>query len=172
MTLNLQPVLVGRYVKLVPLKESDLDVLYPVASDPLIWEQHPEKTRYQRDVFQKYFDSAVESKGALLVYDVQTNELLGCTRYYDYHEMEKVITIGYTFLSRSCWGKPFNREMKKLMMEYAFNYAERILFVIGEHNIRSRKAVEKIGGKLEGKENNSVIYEITKESYFSNPIII
>lgn len=162
----------GQFVRLIPMQTDDFENLLAIASDPLIWEQHPEKTRYQREVFRKYFDSGMESGGAFIVRDIETSELLGCTRFYNYNESKKEITIGYTFVKRSCWGKPVNREMKKLMLEYAFDFVEKVVFEIGEQNMRSRKAVEKIGGKFAESKNNSVIYDIRKENYYSNPIII
>lgn len=172
MSLHLQPKLEGQLVRLIPLQSHDFEDLFLIASDPLIWEQHPENTRYQRDVFNRYFDSGIESQGAFIVRDSQSDELLGCTRFYNYDVSRKVISIGYTFLKRSCWGKPINREMKKLMIEYAFQLVEKIQFDIGENNLRSRKAVEKIGATFSELKNSTAVYDIKKYDYYSNPIII
>jgi len=149
----LQPTLQNEFVILAPLKESDFEALYKVASDPLVWEQHPNKNRYQRDVFQTYFDGAIKSKGAFLVKDANTNEVIGCTRFYDYNEKDKSILIGYTFLGRSHWGGKYNPSMKQLMLEHAFTFVDKVLFHIGANNIRSQTAIQRIGAKKIGEES-------------------
>ena len=146
MTFDIQPKhLQNELIKLVPLHENDFEALYEVASDPLVWEQHPNKLRYQRAVFQNFFQGAVASKGAFFVRDTQTNEPIGSSRFYDYDEKNNSILIGYTFMARKYWGKDYNKALKKLMMDYAFQYVDIIYFHIGAHNIRSQKAIEKIG---------------------------
>ena len=151
---NLQPdTLENDQVKMIPLKEGDFEILYKVASDPEIWEQHPSKNRYQKDVFQLFFDAAVESKSAFLVYDKETNELIGSTRYYDFDFENSKIAIGFTFLSKKYWGGNHNKAMKQLLIDYAFQHVATIVFHIGETNIRSQKAVSKIGATKIGEMN-------------------
>jgi RimJ/RimL family protein N-acetyltransferase len=174
-SINLQPThLQDEYVTLLPLQETDFERLYLVAADPLIWEQHPQKDRWQRDVFANYFKGAVESKGALLVMDSATGDLIGCSRYYDYDAAAGSIFIGYTFLVRSHWGGSYNRSLKKLMLGHAFTFAETVLFHIGASNIRSQKAMERIGGVRIGiedvayygeKSNPNVVYCITRQDW-------
>jgi RimJ/RimL family protein N-acetyltransferase len=145
MTFDIQPKhLQNELIRLVPLHENDFEELYEVASDPLVWEQHPNKLRYQRDVFQNFFQGAIESKGAFFVRDAETNKAIGSSRFYDYSENDNSILIGYTFIGRKYWGKDYNKALKKLMMEYAFQYVDTIYFHIGANNIRSQKAIEKI----------------------------
>src|SRR5262245_21715827 len=108
---DLQPTLSGELVTLRPLRSDDFETLYAVASDPLIWEQHPESTRYQRDVFQKFFEKALESGGAFVVLETATGRVLGSSRFYDYRPRERDVMIGFTFLARECWGHGHNREM-------------------------------------------------------------
>jgi RimJ/RimL family protein N-acetyltransferase len=147
MTFDLQPKhLQNQLIKLVPLHENDFEELYEVASDPLVWEQHPNKLRYQRDVFQNFFQGAMESKGAFFVRDAETNGAIGSSRFYDYNENDASVLIGYTFIGRKYWGNGYNKALKKLMMDYAFQYVGTIYFHIGANNIRSQKAMEKIGG--------------------------
>jgi len=148
MTFDLQPThLQNQWMQLVPLQETDFDVLFSVAADPLIWEQHPNTLRYQKTVFQNFFEGAIQSKGAFFIREVTTNEPIGSTRFYDYNEIEKSILIGYTFIGRKFWGKGYNNALKKLMMEYAFQFIDTIYFHIGASNIRSQKAIEKIGAQ-------------------------
>ena len=174
MSFDRQPILENEWIKMRPLKEDDFEQLYKVASDPLIWEQHPSKTRYQIEVFQNYFEGAMESGGAFAVYNNKTGELIGSTRLYDYDEIHQSVLIGYTFIARSCWGSNYNRSMKKLMLDYAFGFVDKVIFHVGENNMRSRKAMEKLGAVLIGKEdrayygeavNVNVIFEMTKEKW-------
>jgi len=165
MEINLQPYLENELVELTPLKPADFEMLFEVASDPLIWEQHPDKHRYKKEEFEKYFLTAIESKGAFLIYAKTNGELIGCSRYYDHDEKNKQIAIGYTFLARKCWGRSYNQDLKKLMIDYAFTFVETVLFHIGTNNLRSRKAIEKIGAKLKTQEENSVVYVIEKKNW-------
>lgn len=153
-------------IYLRPIKEDDFDKLYLAASDPEIWEQHPEKERYKKENFEKYFNGAIESNSAFVIFEKSTGEVIGCSRYYDYDENKKRIAIGWTFLIKRCWGGEYNKALKKLMMDYAFQFVDNIIFHIGEDNIRSRKAIEKIGGLLineKYEEKNHVVYEIKKK---------
>lgn len=152
---DLQPTLVGGTIILRPLRADDLDVLHAAASDPLIWAQHPEPTRYQRDVFEHgFFVGALASGGAFVVIDKATGEVIGSSRYYEWHPDTREVAIGFTFLARSHWGGGTNHEMKRLMLDHAFRWARVVWFHVGIDNWRSRKAMEKIGGHLshvEGK---------------------
>ncbi len=145
--MNIQQPLSNEYVKMLPLKESDFDALYLAASDPNVWAQHPNPNRYQKADFEKYFEGAVLSKGAYTVYDAITNDVIGCTRFYDLDMEKKEVAIGYTFVVCSHWGKPYNRSMKKLMIDQALQFVNRIILHIGAENIRSKKAAAKIGAK-------------------------
>lgn len=144
--INWQPThLENEFVKLVPLAETDFEHLYQVASDPLIWEQHPNKDRYKKEVFQQFFDDAIKIKSAFLIIEKSSEKVIGSTRYYDYKADNSSIAIGYTFFAKAFWGGQFNRETKRLMIDYAFQFVDKIYFHIGAENIRSQKGTEKIG---------------------------
>jgi len=145
---DLQPTLVGETIRLRPLAPEDFDALFAVAADPLIWEQHPEPTRYQRDVFAQFFAGAIASKGALVVIDKASGRPVGSSRYYDWKPDRRRIAIGYTFLVRSHWGGRTNAELKRLMLDHAFRWANMVVFHVGAQNLRSRKAMAKIGAQL------------------------
>jgi RimJ/RimL family protein N-acetyltransferase len=172
--INWQPAhLESEYVKLVPLQESHFEVLYAVASDPLIWEQHPEKDRYKREVFQKFFDKALAAGSAFLISDKASGEAIGSTRFYDYNQEESSVSVGYTFYARKYWGGSYNRSGKKLMIDYALQYANNVCFFIGSGNVRSQQAIMKIGAvknreyHLEefGSQSLHFEYRISKESW-------
>ena len=143
----LQPTnLKNNLVWLEPLKQEHFEELYLVASDPLIWEQHPNPDRYKLDAFTNYFKGAMESGGAFIIRDTLSGKALGSSRYCAYDAANKEIQIGYTFFARSCWGKSINKEVKTLMLNHAFNYVDKVAFYVGANNIRSQKAMERIGG--------------------------
>ena len=161
---QLQPVLEGARLKLRPLRADDFEALYLAASDPLIWELHPEPTRYLRDVFEAYFNSGIESKGAFLISDRASGEIAGSSRYYNWNPEERSIYVGYTFLTRKNWGGEVNRELKALMLDHAFGFAEKVKFQVGEKNFRSRRALEKIGAWLVEDSRPNAVYEIDRTS--------
>ncbi len=150
---NLQPIhLQNELVQLTPLSAADFEELYAVASDPLIWEQHPNPDRYQRPVFLNYFDGAMASKGAFLIKDALTGVAIGSSRFYEHKPDLEEIKIGYTFFSRACWGKPYNRVVKQLMLAHAFTFIKRVVFHVGAFNFRSQRAMEKLGAVKTGEE--------------------
>ena len=147
MAFDLQPTLKGDLIELRPLAAQDFDAVFAAARDPLIWEQHPEPDRYERDVFQRYFDSAIASRGAFAIVERTSGRIIGCSRYCNLKLAEREVEIGWTFLERAFWGGTYNRELKSLMVEHALRFVDRVVFVVGERNVRSQKALEKIGAK-------------------------
>lgn len=145
--MNLQPILENENWILRPLKDEDFESLYLVASDPKVWAQHPNKDRWQREVFQNFFKGAMESGGAFLILNKKTNKALGSTRFYDFNSEDNSIFIGYTFYGTDSWGKGINAEVKKLMLNYIFNEVDLVKFHVGKDNIRSRIAMERLGAK-------------------------
>ena len=150
MLFDLQPHLKGELIELRPLRPDDWDALFAVASDPLIWEQHPESDRYKKEVFKIFFEDALRSGGAFVVVDTKTQQIIGSTRFHGYDPEKSEIEIGWTFLARKYWGGRYNREMKQLMLAHAFRFVENVVFFVGENNIRSQKATEKIGAVKSG----------------------
>jgi len=166
MPFDLQPILKGELLALRPLRPEDFHELYAVASDPLIWEQHPANDRYKEEVFREFFRKALESGGALIAIDSKDGRVIGSSRFFGYNEAESEIEIGWTFLARSHWGGVYNGEMKQLMLRHAFQFVENVVFLVGPQNLRSQKALEKIGAVCVGSRVNaegvdSFVYQIT-----------
>jgi RimJ/RimL family protein N-acetyltransferase len=147
MAFELQPRLVGTGIELRPLAPDDFETLLAVARDPLIWEQHPEPDRCERQVFRRYFDGGIESGGAFAIIDRTTGAVIGSSRYCNLDPAGRQVEIGWTFLARAFWGGACNRELKSLMLDHAFRFVDRVVFVVGEHNLRSQRALEKIGAR-------------------------
>jgi RimJ/RimL family protein N-acetyltransferase len=170
MPFDRQPCLKGDLLELRPLRPEDFRDLYAVASDPLIWGQHPNNDRYQEEVFRAFFRDALESGGALVALDRKDGRIIGSSRYHGYDEEKSEIEIGWTFLARSHWGGAYNGEMKRLMLGHAFRFVKGVIFVIGAQNLRSRRAVEKIGAtyvetRLDGKGQERVVYRIEASAF-------
>jgi N-acetyltransferase len=169
MSFDLQPILKGELLGLRPLRPEDFHDLYAVASDPLIWEQHPIKDRYQEDVFKEFFREALASGGALIAMDSKNGRVIGSSRFHGYDQEKSEIEIGWTFLARSHWGGVYNREMKQLMLRHAFRFVNNVIFLVGPQNVRSQRALEKIGGvrvgsRPDGGGRDSFVYQITASS--------
>lgn len=171
----LQPTLIGPDITIRPLQPSDWNELYAVASDPLIWEQHPNPSMYTEPEFRKYFDGGVNSKSAFVVLDQKMNSVIGTSRYYDVSPESSSVSIGFTFLARAFWGGNTNKELKGMMIDHALMYFNNVCFHIAKGNIRSRKAIEKIGASLTsefnkviyGKELEYCLYRIAREDWQS-----
>lgn len=168
MLFDLQPTLQGELLRLRPLRPEDWDDLYAVASDPLIWEQHPISDRYKEAVFKGFFREALESGGALIVIDAKDGRVIGSSRFHAYDKDRSEIEIGWTFLARSCWGGVYNQELKQLMLGHAFRFVKSVILLVGSRNVRSQRAAEKIGAvrvgsrpRSDGSGQDSFVYQIT-----------
>ncbi len=174
MQFNLQPTIQNEFIKIQPLKMDDFETLFTVASDPLIWEQHPNKNRYQWAEFENYFKGAIESGGAFLISDNNTGQVIGSTRLYGLNITEKSILIGYTFIARSHWGRGYNQALKELLLNYTFKILTTVYFHVGAGNIRSQKAMEKLSALNAGELDvayfgepvkRNLIYKIEKKDW-------
>lgn len=175
-----QPVLEGERLLLRPLSEADWPALYAVASDRELWARHPSHDRWQEPVFREFFDEALEHGGALAIVDKETGQVIGSSRFQGHDPAEGgVVEIGWSFLARTCWGKGFNAEMKRLMLDHAFKSVARVVFRVGADNVISRKAMANIGGRLTGETFVAeragrpvlhVIYEIDRAGFAAGPL--
>ena len=172
MEINWQPSFDGKLIVTEPLRTDHFDSLFQAASDPLIWEQHPAPNRHKQKVFELFFQSAIESKGALLVREKTSGETIGSSRFLNFNPAQNSVEIGYTFLIRRVWGNGSNAELKQMMLNFAFAHVNIVEFFIGAKNWRSRKAVEKLGasivrtevtGEPEGDQREHIVYGLTKK---------
>ena len=167
MPFDYQPTLNGTLVSLRPLRADDHAELYAVASDPLIWEQHPDKTRHRPDGFSAFFRESLASGGALLVSDAASRRAIGSSRFFGHSEARSEIEIGWTFLARSHWGGTYNGELTQLMMRHAFRYVDSVVLFVRPENLRSQRAVAKVGGVLEREptQPGRLVYRVTAASF-------
>lgn len=170
MSFDLQPRLIGQLLELRPLRFDDLGALYAAASDPLIWEQHPVRDRYEEAVFRKFFRESLESRGALIAITRETGQVIGSSRFSGYDSERSEVEIGWTFLTRSHWGGRYNGEMKRLMLRHAFGFVSSVVFLVGLQNVRSQRAVERAGAvrsgtRLDASGQESHVYMITGSAF-------
>lgn len=174
MEFNSQPTLETEKVILYPLQEKDFEVLYTTASDPKIWEQHPNKNRWKKDTFRTFFDGAIQSKGAFKIVNKATESVIGSTRIYDYNEQESSIFIGYTFYAVAYWGKGLNRSVKTTMLDYLFQFVSKVYLHIGANNIPSQRSISRLDAEKIAEQEVTYfgespklnfMYEISKEKW-------
>src|SRR6188768_2638969 len=179
--MNRQPVLDGERLYLRPLTQADWGALYAVASDKLLWEKHPSHDRWQEPVFRAFFEDALAKGGALAIVDKAGGAVIGSSRFQfcDGKEEQGALDIGWSFIARAYWGKGYNAEFKRLMLEHAFRHVDRAVFRVGADNVISRKAMANIGGRLTGasyfedragRPVEHVVFEITREGFAAGPL--
>lgn len=148
-------------LRLEKLRSTDFELLYDVAKDPEIWEQHPQNDRYKREVFERFFDLAIQSPSAYKIWHKEANRYVGSSRYYELDDIGGSIAVGYTFIAKEFWGGTVNGRLKKLMLDWAFEYMDKVYFHVGAHNYRSQKAVKKLGAEYVSE----VPQEYNRKSY-------
>ena len=138
--------------------------MFLIASDKKIWEQHPENDRWKRDKFSSFFENVIANEfGMLKIYDKILNKIIGSTRFYSLDKIDNSIKIGFTFIVREYWGTTINYQVKDMMISHAFRFLDKIYFDIGENNIRSIKAVEKLGAIFFSADHKGiVVYKLNK----------
>lgn len=126
--------------------ETDFEELFALGSDPELWALHSEKDRYTIPKFTSYFKSGLNNDlGAYTIIFRPDNRIIGFTRYYDFTPEANSVKIGYTFIATEFWGTGLNAELKSVMIEHALTQVDKVIFEVFEQNIRSQKAVLKLG---------------------------
>jgi RimJ/RimL family protein N-acetyltransferase len=179
MVMNLQPTLTGTTLTLRPMSPADWAALFAVAADPEIWAIHPAHDRWQEPVFRRFFEDGLASGGSMVAVDNASGAIIGHSRY-DLARVEPgEIEVGWSFLVRNRWGGAANREVKGLLVAHALKSFDRVMFMVGETNLRSRRAMEKIGGILTTRQQISelagqpvvhVIYQIDRAGFVAGPL--
>jgi RimJ/RimL family protein N-acetyltransferase len=171
---DLQPTLETEEYIILPVSLHDFEQLYEVASDPEIWEQHPNKDRWKRDVFKVFFEGAIQSRGAFKIVDKVSQKIIGSTRIYDYNSNDCSILMGYTFYAKRYWGTGVNHKVKSFFFDYLFQYVNTVILHIGASNIRSQISIQRLSAEKigeievayygEGIKQN-FIYQIDKKNW-------
>jgi RimJ/RimL family protein N-acetyltransferase len=184
MKLNLSPTLENEFVILTPLTIENYKELISIGAEDKLVQYSPSDI-YSAKSLKNYVEIALEQKAKsisipFIIYDKSKKQYAGSTRYMNINLKNKVLEIGSTWIGKEFQGTGLNTHIKSLMIDHVFEKMnfEKIEFRIDERNIRSRKAVEKLGGVLEGvlRENvyllngfkrNTCCYGILKEEWLS-----
>ena len=149
-------VLEGNMVQLIPLELHHLEELYTLASDKELWRLVPSDCS-ERETFFTNYTQAIKARAQGLQYpfvivNKETGQYMGSTRFFEMYELDKKLEIGWTWITQEYWGTTVNLECKLLLMAYCFEVLQvnRVQLKTKDTNIRSRKAIEKIGGVFEG----------------------
>ncbi|CAG9610205.1 GNAT family N-acetyltransferase [Pseudoneobacillus rhizosphaerae] len=174
--------LVGNSVKLIPMEEHHIDDLWEAAKPEEIWNFTTSKVK-SLEAMQKMVLSALDEreKGIsypFVVVELQSNRIVGSTRFLDVLPLHKTAEIGWTWYNPSVWRTVVNSECKYLMLQHAFENwnLNRVQLKTDSRNLRSQKAIERIGARKEGvlrKERiiedgyirDTVYYSIIKEEW-------
>ena len=142
--------------KLVPLDRASALALASIAYDEDTWE-HMETNVSDVDDLHRYIETALSERSGnetypFIVYDKRVNKVAGCTRYGMADTLCQSLEIGWTWYGKAFRGTGLNLACKQLLLQYAFEAAgvNRISFSAAPDNLRSRKAITKIGGHFEG----------------------
>ncbi|MFZ4798034.1 MAG: GNAT family N-acetyltransferase [Bacteroidia bacterium] len=168
--------LVGGYIKLVPMDEIHFEDLTFIGNETKIWEFIPTDMSSKEKRFQTFLNAMIErEKGAqfpFIVYHQHDNKIIGSTRLMNIEPKHMKLEIGWTWLHPDYWATAVNLECKLLLLNFCFEElkAIRVQLKTDENNIRSQKAILKIGAQFEGVLRNDWIRDngtIRNSAYFS-----
>lgn len=166
----------GEKVTLVPLTEVYFEILDKLAEERKIWEFIPSDMSSSEKRLA-VFEAALihrerQTQYPFVIIHKPDNKVIGCTRLMEIFPKHKKLEIGWTWLDPDYWATSVNVECKLLLLTFCFEKLKviRVQLKTDEHNIRSRKAIEKIGAKYEGILRHDWIREngtIRNSAYFS-----
>lgn len=146
----------GREIDLLPLEEALFEGLLAAASDKRIWEFYPGDWSVPEKFFQVYKGSLSQREKGMeypfVIYHKPTQSIIGSTRFLDIVPYDKRLEIGGTWLKTEYWATHINFDCKLALLTYCFETLKthRVQLKTQHNNLRSRKAIEKIGGIYEG----------------------
>jgi len=154
-------------VLLRPIMTADIDRLLSVATSDTTLLRFSPRQVYTKVLLTEYIQTAIDlrenqSRYSFSIFSKATNAYAGSTAFLNISNVDDRLEIGATWLHKKLHGTGLNRQCKYLMMQYAFDAlaAHRVEFKTDERNIQSRKAIEKVGGKLEGMlREHTVMYD-------------
>lgn len=156
-------VLEGQRVALHPLTPEHFDTLIPLAKDPKIWEYYG-RNGADENIIRHFLQEGLDLKQEnqqypFVIFNKETGEIIGTTRYGDINEAHKTLEIGWTWYIPAVWGKGYNEECKLLLLSHAFEQldANRVQLKTAHFNLRSQRAIQRIGATYEGTLRNHLV---------------
>ena len=170
-------------VLLRPLIASDFGLLLPYAiNEPDTWKYSAVNPAGEEGM-KAYVDGALKARAegkeyAFIVYDKQTNEYAGCTRFYDIQPQYQSLQLGYTWYGEKFRATGLNRHCKFLLLQFAFEELGmiRVEFRADANNARSIAAMKALGCKVDGilrsvmpledgTRRNTIVLSILKDEW-------
>lgn len=152
--------LVGKHTKVIPMTKEHTEDLYLAGKDQRIWSYMP-MTVYSSVDMAELVDTALEDKHSgkafpFVILNRDNNQIIGSTRFLDISIRNKKLEIGWTWLSPTVWRTTINTEVKYLLLNHCFETLGtiRVQLKTDERNVRSQKAIERIGAVKEGTLRN------------------
>lgn len=155
--------LIGKSVALIPLDESHFETLIGLSKDQRIWQHYAidgsNTQKLKSSLEMALYEREKGTQYPFVIILKKENKIVGSTQFLDIQPIHKKLEIGWTWLHPDYWGTSINLECKLLLFTYCFEVleAKRVQLKTDENNIRSRKAIEKIGGVFEGILRNDMI---------------
>ncbi|GAA0372487.1 GNAT family N-acetyltransferase [Bacillus horti] len=155
--------LIGEHIRIEPMVESHIEGLYEIAKHESIWK-HLSKDIHSIEDMKALVGEALGNKAAgrefpFVIFSTDTNQIIGSTRFLDISQANRNLEIGWTWYTPSVWGTQANNECKYLLLKYCFETLKtiRVQLKTDHLNVRSQKAIERIGGVREGVLRNHVV---------------
>lgn len=145
----------GETVKLLPISLHHIEGLWEAAKPDEIWTYMATTVRSKEEMKQM-IASAIQKreKGTEYTFTVvnQEDKIIGSTRYLDISPEQKSLEIGSTWYHPDSWRTSINTECKYLLLQHAFESwkVRRVQLKTDSRNLRSQKAIERIGAVKEG----------------------
>ena len=172
----------NEHIILKPMEEAEAQGILKVATFPEIWSYMSITVETIEDA-QKYIADALSKKEKgvefpFVIIDPHTNDIIGSTKFMDIDKKHKRLEIGFTWLTPSYWRTAINTNCKYLLLQYCFEVLQlnRVQIKTDHENLRSQKAIERIGAQKEGVLRNhmvrkdgtirhTVMYSVTREDW-------
>ncbi|MEK4029564.1 GNAT family N-acetyltransferase [Pseudobacillus sp. FSL P4-0506] len=172
----------NKVVSLIPIQLEHIDGIHTAAQDMSIWE-HMSVNLMTKEDCRNYVEDALKKREsgtdfAFVIFHNDTKQIIGCTWLLDIHPAHKRLEIGSTWLNPNYWRTTVNTNCKWLLLQHCFEELDynRVQIKTGHRNVRSQKAIERIGGIKEGTLRNhmiqrngdirhTVMYSMTQEDW-------
>src|SRR5512140_1545294 len=163
--MRVEPVtLTGRFVRLEPLSEEHVSGLTAIGLEEDIWRYMPYGQMRNEDDIRNWVRHMLELRmeGAdmpFAVMDLASGCVAGCTRFLEIRPAHRGLEIGGTWYGAAYRRTRVNTESKYLLLEHAFErlHCLRVQIKTDSRNVRSQRAIERLGAVREGMLRNHLI---------------
>jgi len=165
----------GTHVRLVPPDLKYVDDLFEAAQPNEIWDFIATSPGQTREEMLAWMNEAINetqtgSRIWFIIVRKSDNRAIGATSYMDIHRRDRGLEIGGTWLTPEVWRTPINTECKYLLLRHAFENLGclRVQLKTDGRNVRSQKAIERLGAVKEGVLRKHMI---TRTGYIRDTVM-